>query len=90
MTVQMGLDTSSSFWAQELSLSPDMRHGYQSPLTKGAHAGEVVTLALVPVEATHTPAGVKGPAELDRQLIVIGSGVQAAGHDSMVHLASAG
>ena len=47
---------------------------------KVAHAGEVITLALVPVEATHTPPGVKGPAELDRQLIVSGSGVQAAGH----------
>lgn len=54
-----------------------------------AHAGEVVTLALVPVESTHAPAGVKGPAELDGQLLVSGSGVQAAGHASMVHLASA-
>ena len=55
--------------------------------TEVAHTGEVVTLALVPVEATHAPAGVKGPAELDRQLLVRGSGVQAAGHGSMVALA---
>ena len=54
-----------------------------------AHAGEVVTLALVPVKATHSPAGVEGPAELDRQLLVSGSGVQAAGHASMVDLVPA-
>ena len=40
---------------------------------KIAHAGEVITLALVPVEATHTPACVKCPAEFDRQLLVSGA-----------------
>ena len=39
--------------------------------------------------ATHAPAGVKRPAELDRQLLVSWSGVQAAGHGFSLHLVPA-